>query len=745
MERNLFYRLGKVIYTFKWLIVIFFLVLTIASLPLLSKIIEPFTKIGFTDSHSESLQAMKLIDRDLGYSDNQIVVVYKSKTLLASDPRFKDKIKHSLNDVKNISIKHQIIYPDTNQVSTGKHTAYATVLLKGDADKQTKNLTQILAKIKQPQHFTMIRGGEPVFAEESKQISRDDLVRAAYIALPLALIAMLIVFRSVVAAILPVVLGLLSLLFTLVALFLLGHIYQISLFSLNIAALLSLGLNLDYSLLLISRFREELNRGHSTSDAIAITLNTAGKSIFFSALAVIISLSALLFFHINFLVSVGIGGIIAVLSSGLMAIFLLTAILSILKTRTNLLSIRLLPRFKAVKKSAWRWLIEKIVKRPLIYFITIILFILFLSSPLLHVKLNLSDARILPKNSESHQVLDVFQKEFGEEVLPIFVIVQAGHGNILSATNVSYLYDFAHKLAKDPRVKRVDSIVTKEPDLNKSQLQQLLSHPENQNSTMHTYLHFTTNKQITVMAVMSKYSANAPKTLALVQKIRHSNPGNGMTLKVTGMPANLTDIFSNIVHTLPYAILWILIFTYLILLVLFRSLFLPLKAILMNIMSLCASYGVLVFVFQDGHFHHLLNFQPLGYLEITSMIVILCALFGTSMDYEVFMLTRIKEYYEQSKDNTSSIIAGTERSSRIITSAAIVLILICVSFLSADVIIVKAFGLGIAVAVFVDAFLIRIFLVPATMSIFKSWNWYLPRWLDKILPKMSFSSIDKKS
>lgn len=745
MERTLFYRLGKVIYTFRWLIVILAFLLVIACLPLVPKIMEPFKTTGFTDSQSESYKALKKIDHDLGYGDNQIIVIYKSKTLLATDPKFINEIKSSLQNLKQIPIVHQILYPESNQISSDKHTAYATILLKGDSEIESKDLAQVLTKIKQPPHLTMILGGEPILSEESKDITRDDLIRADYIALPLALIIMLIVFRSVVAAVLPVILGATGLLFTLISLFFVGHILQLSIFSLNIAALLGLGLNLDYSLLLISRFREELGHGRSSSDAIAITLNTAGKSIFFSALAVIISLSALLLFHINILISVGIGGIIAVLSSGMIAIFVLAAFLSILKTRINLLPIRVLPPLRLAKKSTWRWLIEKVVNRPWIYFISIILFILLLSSPMLHIKLSLSDARILPKSSASYQVFDLFQKEFGGDELPILVLVQTPQKNILSPANISHLYDFAHNLSKDPRVKRIDSIVTSQSSLTKNQLQELYAHPENQNEALVKYLHLTTYKNMTVLTITSKYSANSSKTLALVQKIRDSHPGNGLTVKVTGFSANLIDIFSNVAQTLPYAILWMVVLTYLILLVLFRSLFLPVKAIIMNIMSLCASYGVLVFVFQQGHFHQLLNFQPLGYLEVTSLIVILCALFGTSMDYEVFMLTRIKEYYEQSKNNKASIITGTEHSSKIITSAALVFIIICASFLSANVILVKAFGLGIAVAVFIDAFFIRIFLVPATLSIFERWVWYLPRWLDKILPKVSFDSNIKKA
>jgi RND superfamily putative drug exporter len=208
-----------------------------------------------------------------------------------------------------------------------------------------------------------------------------------------------------------------------------------------------------------------------------------------------------------------------------------------------------------------------------------------------------------------------------------------------------------------------------------------------------------------------------------------------MQFYLTGVPVINKDIVTSIVDNLPYALLWIMVSTYIILLILLRSLFLPLKAILMNLLSLCACYGALVFIFQEGHFAHWLNFQPQGMLDISILVIIFCALFGFSMDYEVFLLSRIKEYYDATHSNNRSVIFGIEKTSKIITSAALIVIFLCGSFLVAEVLMVKAFGLGIAVAIFVDAFLIRTLLVPSTMILLKKWNWYLPRWLNKILPK----------
>ena len=249
-------------------------------------------------------------------------------------------------------------------------------------------------------------------------------------------------------------------------------------------------------------------------------------------------------------------------------------------------------------------------------------------------------------------------------------------------------------------------------------------------------LETTTTKNLTVIDIITKYQKDSPQTLKLISSLHAMKPIKGLTLSVTGVPVNNMEVLNSIYHYLPYALLWIMVCTYFILLVLLRSIFLPFKAILMNLLSLCACYGALVLVFQDGYLSKLLNFEPQGMLDVSLSVIIFCALFGFSMDYEVFLLSRIKESYKLSGDNKKSIVFGIEKSSRIITSAAMIVIVICTSFLVADILMVKAFGLGIAIAIFVDAFLIRTILVPATMALFSSWNWYIPKWLDRILPKL---------
>lgn len=737
MQGGMFFQLGKFIYRFRWPIVLLWLILILGCLPFLSNIITPFKTTGFTDKNSASAKTEAYLNKKIGYQKNRFIILYKSKHPLTTESY--KQIKHSLENLDDFPIKHEIIYPDDNkkQISKDKHAAYVVVLFKGPRPIDRYLLMDFKSSVKAPPNMTVLFGGEPFFVEAVNKQTQKDLYNADLIAAPVSIITLILVFGSVVAAMIPIILGGGCALLVLCSLYFLAHAFPLSIFTLNIALLLGLCLSLDYSLFIISRYREELRNKESPSNAIAITLATAGKAVFFSGLAVFISLSALLFFPINILFSVGTGGLVAVFISVLIAVCLLPAVLAILHTRVDLLSLNLFKNGSTQKTSIWKWIATKVVKRPFLFFIVILVTLLLLGYPFLHAKFGISDFRILPENSESRLFFDTYTKQFNEnELTPISMVLTAKQGNILSKENLSSVYNFANKLERNPLVHEVNSIVTTKEDLDKSQYYTLYHLPKgSMKAGVKTLLATTTNKQVTVINVVSKYPVNSPETKKLLAELQAMYPGKNLTLQITGVPANNQAVLDTIARVFPFALLWIIGLTYLILLFLLRSLFLPFKAIIMNILSLSASYGVLVFIFQEGHLHQLLNFDPQGMLDVSLLIIIFCALFGFSMDYEVFLLSRIKECYVKTKNNERSIIFGIAQSSRIITSAALIVIFICCSFMVADVLMVKAFGLGIAVAIFVDAFLIRSILVPSTMALVKKLNWYLPKWLDKLLPK----------
>jgi len=742
MAKDVFFSSGKLFYKLRWFIIALWLAFLVLSIPFVPQILTPFKAIGFKDPQSESAKANATLNRKLGYGYNQFIVMYHSDKLRATGNTYKNRIKRSLKGLEDIPVQHQIIYPtkDNDQISKNRRDAYAVILFKGDGEATEDLLKQFRAAIKKPPRMTMKVGGEPIFLEDTKNQTQLDLYSAEYIATPVAIITMLLVFGSVVAASIPIVLGGISAFLTLMVLFCAGQFYNLSVFTINIALLVGLCLILDYALLIVNRFRDELYLGAKVSDAVAITQATAGKAVFFSGIAVFISLSALLLFPINILYSVGIGGLAAVFVAVSTAFILLPAVLGVLHRRVNLLHIKIFKRNNLQSNPFCNWLVTKVVKYKYSFFIVVLALLLAMGSPFLNAKFGISDFKILPKTQESRQVFDTFAKEFGENKLaPLMAVVKSKNNDILTKRNISALYDLGTKIAKDPRVESVSSVVNTDPRLRRTQYKNLYTGPKKyMPQDLKKLVDVTTNDDFAVFTIISKYPAYSKKTHDLIIELREMALKNNLTLELTGAPANTYDVLQSIIKFFPYALLWIMGFTYIILLFVLRSVFLPIKAVFTTTLSLFASYGILVLVFQMGYFHEILNFEPQGMLDISLLIIIFCALFGISMDYEVFLLARIKEYYEQTGDTEQSIITGIDRSWKIITSAAIIVIMLCFSFMAADILLVKAFGLGIAVAVFIDAYVIRTILVPALMAIMGRLNWYLPRFLDCILPNIQF-------
>lgn len=740
MNKNIFSNAGYLIYRFRIALIIFWIFSILVCAPFIPHLMEPFKSTGFVAENAESTITQQFLNDNLKYNQkNRFLVVYHSPDLKITNTLYQKKIKQSLADMKDFPLPHEIIYPmeSPQQVSKNKHSAYAVILFKNTEPLTANLLKQLKERIKTPKNIRMEIGGEQIFTEGINKQTQEDLYRADAIAAPLTSVILILIFGSLVATLVPVCLGGGCALIILTTLFFLGHFFTLSIFTLNLALLLGLCLSLDYSLFIIYRFRNELRLQKSPKEAIAMTMSTAGRAVFFSGLAVFISLSALLLFPINILFSIGVGGLIAVFFAVMIATTLLPALLSVLKHDINRFSLRRFDNKQSKNQSIWHKVAKIVVERPWFFFFLSLSFLLLLGYSFINVKFGVSDFKIVPKHSESREFFDEFKKYFDEnELTPIVLVVSTKQSSILSSNNISKLYHLTHKLEKNDNIKRIDSLVNTTPRLSKKQYQRLYQAPtkELERSGVKQLLDTSTGKQFALIHVVTKTGANSKETKALIKSLKIMDPGKNLTLKVTGVPVQNIDVLHAIAEVFPYAVLWIMALTYLVLLVLLRSLFLPLKAIFMTTLSLVACYGVLVFIFQEGHLHQLLNFEPQGILDVTLIIIIFCALFGFSMDYEVFLLSRIQEHFKKTHNNKLSIIFGIEQSNRIITSAALIVICICGSFMTADVLMVKEFGLGIAVAIAVDAFIIRSVLVPATMTLLTSWNWYLPKWLDKLLP-----------
>jgi RND superfamily putative drug exporter len=740
----MFYHLGRFATRFCWWIVGAWAIAALIALPFAPQASQVLKSGGFSSPDSESQRAIDTLTQKLHQSQTIVQIIFTSHRYTVDSPQFIMESEQALADLRNWNEVSSVtsFLDNPRQISQDRHAGYVNLQLKADTDSAPKLLPELRQHLKSVPDLQASVGGSPVFYQDIQVVSENDLRRAEMLAFPFAIIALLVVFRSVVAAILPTLVGGCSVVVTLALIFVLGHFNDLSIFVLNITTLFGLGLGVDYSLFMVSRFREELLRGHTVHDAVVITVGTAGRAVAFSGLTVTIGLFGLIFFHINMLHSVGLGGILVVMLAVVAAITLLPALLTILGLRVNALPVRL-PRWFRRKSGMterdalageidahhgfWYRLSQLVMRYPVRIFIPVLFLLVGFGLPFLGVRFSAPDASILPDYVPSRAAYDLLVARFNQrETTPILMAVQV-KGKVLTPENIKNLYYYVERIEADPRVERVDSIVSADPRFTLAQYQLLYTHPALiTDPYLSTLFKSTVADDTLFVQVISKYGMVDPRSQMLVQTIRNTNPGHGITVLVDGGTAGDIDYVQSLYTDFPIAVLVVSITTYLVLFFLFRSLLLPLKAIVMNTLSILASYGALVVIFQDGFLHQLLGFTPLGFVEASSPILLFCALFGLSMDYEVFLLSRVQEAFWQTGDNTQAVALGLQRSGGIITSAAVIVIVVSACFATADMILVKALGLGMALAVLIDATLVRGLLVPATMRLLGSWNWWMP-------------------
>src|SRR5579859_1972995 len=735
----MFYRLGKLVTRYRWFVVGFWFLAVVVALPFAPQASAVLQAGGFTSPDAESEQALALLTDKLHLNVNIVQVIYTSERYTAYDAQFVREAQRSLASVQQMPEVASIISFTDNprQISLDRHAAYVNVVLNTDPNTAPKLLPDLQRRLHPEPDLKTSIGGGAVFYQDIQTVSENDLRRAEALAFPFAVIALLLVFRSVVAAILPALIGGGAVLVSLALIFGLGHVTELSIFVLNITTLFGLGLGVDYSLFMVSRFREELARGRSVEDAVAMTVATAGRAVTFSGFTVSIGLAGLIFFHINMLHSVGLGGVLVVLMAVFAALTLLPAALAIIGTRINAFPV-LLPKLRKQTTIAataiaeahsgfWYRLSHLVMRHPVRIFIPVLLLLIALGSPFLGVRFSAPDASILPASVPSRAAFDLLNSRFNvEDTTPTLIALQTS-GAVLTPGNIANLYHYVQRIEADSRVARVDSIVSADPRFTLAQYQALYAHPQFvADPYLASLLKISVAGNTTMIQVISKYDALDQRSLQLVQTIRNTAPGSGMKALVDGETAANIDYVQSLYSDFPIAVLIVAVTTYIVLLFFFRSVFLPLKAIVMNTLSILASYGMLVVIFQDGFLHQFLNFTPLGFVEASSPILLFCALFGLSMDYEVFLLSRVQEAFWQTGDNTQAVALGLQRSGGIITSAAVIVVVVSASFATADMILVKALGLGMALAVALDATLVRGLLVPATMRLLGNWNWWLP-------------------
>jgi putative drug exporter of the RND superfamily len=524
-------------------------------------------------------------------------------------------------------------------------------------------------------------GGEERAREEFQERAQEDLERGETLALPVMLVLLFLVFRGVVAAVTPLLVAIVAVAGALLILLGVSEVADISVYSVNVVTMLGLGLAVDYSLLVVSRFREERAAGLDLPAAIERTLATAGRTVAFSGLTVAAALGGLLAFAEPFLRSLAWGGIGVVLVAMVAAVTLVPALLGLWGRRIK--PSRVTPSDHGVF-----YRLSRLVQRDAPVIVVLVAAVLvLLALPFRHARLENSGLESLPRSSESRELFETVRARFQDGGTdPVVVVVESAPG---SPPVAAYL----DRIGRLPGVARVETRPGTPP-------------------------------QLTVLDVVPTGTSEGPVATGLVERIRALE--RPVAAGVTGPAAFLVDYRDSLASRLPYALGLIGLATFALLFLMTGSVVVPVKAIVMNVLSLGASFGALVWVFQDGHLSGPLGFDPPGMVDITVPVLIFVFAFGLSMDYEVFLLSRIKEAWDQTGDNDRAVALGLQRTGRIVTSAAALIVVVFLGFAAGELLTIKEVGLGMAIAVVLDATVVRMLLVPATMKLMGRWNWWAP-------------------
>lgn len=560
-----------------------------------------------------------------------------------------------------------------------------------------------------------VGGRAAVFAEVGSTIERD-LARAEAVAVPLTFLLLLLAFGTVVAAGLPLAVGAVSVTGALLVLWLLTRVTDVSVYALNLTTSLGLGLAIDYALLLVTRYREELAAGHDVPVAVRRTVSSAGRTVLFSGLTVAVSLAALLVFPQFFLRSFAYAGIAVTLLAMLGAVVVLPAVLALLGTRVNRLRV-LRPRAKAVDAQSGFWfrLSTAVMRRPWAFLGVGLSVLVLLGLPFLRVAFGTTDDRVLPADAPSARASQLVRESFsGNESAAITVVAPD------AAESTTDIDGYAATLSRLAGVDGVDAATG-------SYAAGRLVQPATALSQR-----FSASDAGTWLSVVPTVDPYSGAGKDLVRAVRETPSPLGPTY-VGGASAEFLDTQDSLAQRLPWAIAWIAGATFILLFLFTGSVVLPLKALLLNVLSLSATFGAMVFVFQEGHLQWLVgDFQVTGSIDTAMPILMFCIAFGLSMDYEVFLLARIKEEYDRTGDNTRAVAVGLQRTGRIVTVAALLLSVVFLAFATSQVTLIKMLGLGVALAVLMDATLVRGLMVPAFMRLAGDWNWWAPRPLRRL-------------
>ncbi|TDB97542.1 MMPL family transporter [Actinomadura sp. 7K534] len=648
---------------------------------------------GFDTPGSESAKAAEIAERDLGRDAADVVILYQGGTTV-DDPAYRASVEQALNALPQDKIAATSTYWSTRApqfVSDDRTATYAVLELAGsdEAARQAAyeavedELTRVGGGL-----TAKVGGAVGTETAVNERVS-SDIGRAEAMAIPVLLVLLVLIFGGLVSASMPLLVGGLAILGSFTALHALTYVTDVSIFAVNITTFLGLGLAIDYGLFMVSRFREELARdGRSTEDAMGATMATAGRTVAVSGITVAVSLSGLLLFDQQFLISMGYGGIATVLVCMAGALTVLPAMLGVLGPKVNALSIRRRRPAGGRADGWWGRVARSVMRRPVVYATATVALLLALGAPFLGINWGGMDAKVMPEGADARVVAEALETRFpGNTTSPIEAVVTG-------TSDQGAIQAYGARLASLPGA--ADATVT--------------------------------GAEGTTTRIALTYDADPDSGAVrdLVREVRDVPPPAGAQVHVGGPAAEVVDSLGSIGATMPWLAVLVGGATFALLFLAFGSVLLPLKAIAMNMLSLSATFGAVVLIFQDGNLSGLLGFTATGSIAPAMPILMLAMLFGISMDYEVFLLSRVREQYDLTGDNTAAVAAGVQRTGAIITSAALLFIVVIGAFATSGITFIKMVGVGMVIAIVLDATVVRGLLVPATMRLLGRANWWAP-------------------
>ena len=690
----MFNKLGSLIVAKSKLIFAIYLIAVILAGGIGSAVFGKLDSGGYSDPKSDSAKAFTYLTDVFKVKDPAVVLVVETKDGITNPIAIASATKLE-NQIKTESgVDSTLSYWSAGGAPSLKSTDGKSAFLFIFSDDVDWDNVQSLGKNIQAKYdgkfedLTVYASGTGVFAHAINTKISEDLKLSESISIPLTFILLIFVFGGLVASAMPLLVGVSAILGSFLVIYLLTFVTGVSIFALNLITGLGLGLGIDYALLIVNRFREELHAGRSVDESIKRTVNTAGKTVFYSGLTIVITLAALVLFPQMFLKSFGYAGVTVVVMAVLGALVALPALLAILGTRIDKLVVR---KSSITPKEDGRWAqtARFVMRRPVAVVMLSLIVLTVLAAPIKNIVFSQVDSRVLPASNSAALASKIISDRFpGQEGNPIEIIVPNG------ATMGTQINQYTNEIAQVPGIVRIgDSQVS--------------------------------GNDVRVTAIHSM-GPRTPAAEVLIKDIRKIRAPEG-TL-IGGVAADYADTQIGIAKTMPWALLWIAIGVLILLFVFTGSIILPIKAIILNILSLGATLGVITWIFVDGHLKWLVgDFTVTGSVDTGSIILVAVVAFGLSMDYEVFLLSRIKEEHDAGRSNVESVATGLQRSARIITAAAGLLAIVFASFMLSGVTSIKMLGFGVAFAILLDASLVRALLVPALMRLFGERNWWAPK------------------